>query len=57
MIGVETDKPAKEVANACIEKGVLVLTAKTKVRLLPSLNIDWDDLKKAIQILKEVVAE
>lgn len=57
MIGVETDKPAKEVANACIEKGVLVLTAKTKVRLLPSLNIDWDDLKKAIQILKEVIAE
>lgn len=57
MIGVETEKPTKEVANACIEKGVLVLTAKTKVRLLPSLNIDWDDLKKAIRILKEVIAE
>ena len=57
MIGVETDKPAKEIANACIEKGVLVLTAKTKVRLLPSLNIDWDDLKKGIQVLKEVIAE
>lgn len=57
MIGVETEKPAKEVANACIEKGVLVLTAKTKVRLLPSLNIDWDNLKKAIRILKEVIAE
>lgn len=57
MIGVETEKPAKEVANACIDKGVLVLTAKTKVRLLPSLNIDWDDLKKAIRILKEVIAE
>lgn len=57
MIGVETEKPAKEVANDCIEKGVLVLTAKTKVRLLPSLNIDWDDLKKAIRILKEVIAE
>lgn len=57
MIGVEAEKPAKEIANACIEKGVLVLTAKTKVRLLPSLNIDWDDLKKAIQILKEVIAE
>ena len=57
MIGVETEKPAKEVANVCIEKGVLVLTAKTKVRLLPSLNIDWDALKKAIRILKEVIAE
>lgn len=57
MIGVETEKPAKKIANACLEKGVLVLTAKTKVRLLPSLNIDWDDLKKAIAILKEVIAE
>lgn len=57
MIGVETEKPAKEIANTCLEKGVLVLTAKTKVRLLPSLNIDWDDLKKAIEILKEVIAE
>lgn len=57
MIGVETDKPAKDIANACLERGVLVLTAKTKVRLLPSLNIDWDDLKKGIQILKDVIAE
>lgn len=57
MLGVETEKPAKEIVNTCIEKGVLVLTAKTKVRLLPSLNIDWDDLKKGIQILKEVIAE
>ena len=57
MIGVETEKSAKDVANACIEKGVLVLTAKTKVRLLPALNIGWDDLKKAIAILKEVIAE
>ena len=57
MLGVETEKPAKEIVNTCIEKGVLVLTAKTKVRLLPSLNIDWDDLKKGVQILKEVIAE
>lgn len=55
MIGIETDKPAKEVVNACIEKGVLALTAKTKIRLLPPLNIGWDELKKAIAILKEVI--
>lgn len=57
MIGVETEKPAKEIVNACIEKGVLVLTAKTKVRLLPSLNIDLETLKKGVQILKETIAE
>ncbi len=57
MIGIETEKPAKDIVNACIEKGVLALTAKTKVRLLPPLNIGWDDLKKAIAILKETIAE
>ena len=57
MIGIETEKSAKDIVNACLLKGVLVLTAKTKVRLLPPLNIGWDELKKAIAILKEVIAE
>lgn len=57
MIGIETEKSAKDIVNACLEKGVLVLTAKTKVRLLPPLNIGWDDLKKAVAILKEAIAE
>lgn len=57
MIGIETEKPAKDIVNACIEKGVLVLTAKTKIRLLPPLNIGWDELKKAVAILKEIIAE
>ena len=52
MIGVKTAKPAGEVVNACIEKGVLCLTAKDKVRLLPALNIPMDVLKKAVEILK-----
>ena len=52
MIGIETEKPAGEVVKACIEKGVLCLTAKTKVRLLPALNIPMDVLKEAIEILK-----
>ena len=57
MLGVETEKEAKQIVNKCIEKGVLFLTAKTKVRLLPALNIPMDLLKKAIDILKEVCAE
>lgn len=57
MLGVETEKDAKQIVNKCIEKGVLFLTAKTKVRLLPALNIPTDLLKKAIDILKEVCAE
>ena len=55
MIGIETNKPAVEVMAACREKGVLVLTAKTKVRLLPPLNIEFEDLKKAIDILIETL--
>lgn len=55
MIGLETEKDAKEVVAACREKGVLVLTAKSKVRLLPPLNISTDLLKKAVDIIKECV--
>ncbi|MDD6275911.1 MAG: aspartate aminotransferase family protein [Clostridia bacterium] len=55
MIGIETQKPAKEIVGACIEKGVLVLTAKTKIRLLPPLNIGMDELEKAISVLKEII--
>ena len=54
MIGIKTAKPAAEVVKAAMEKGVLCLTAKDKVRLLPALNIPFDDLKKAIDIIKEV---
>ena len=57
MIGIKTVKPAKDVVNACMERGVLCLTAKDKVRLLPALNIPMAELSQAIDILKEVCAE
>jgi len=57
MIGIKATKPAVEIVNKCIEKGVIPLTAKDKVRLLPALNIPFDLLKKAVQIIKEVCAE
>ena len=52
MIGIKTKKPAADVVKACMEAGVLCLTAKDKVRLLPALNIPKDVLKKAIDIIK-----
>lgn len=55
MIGIKTKKDAKEVVKECIEKGVLCLTAKDKVRLLPALNIPFETLKKAIEIIKSVL--
>ncbi len=57
MIGLETVKPAGEIVAVCIEKGVLCLTAKDKVRLLPALNIPMDVLKRAADVIKAVCAE
>ena len=51
MVGIKTAKPAADVAKACMEKGVLVLTAKDKVRLLPALNIPQDVLEKALSVI------
>lgn len=51
MVGIKTVKPAGDVVKACIEKGVLCLTAKDKVRLLPALNIPEDLLKKALAVI------
>ncbi len=51
MIGIETEKPAAEVLRACMEKGVLCLTAKTKLRLLPALNIPMELLHQAVEVI------
>ena len=56
MIGIKTTKPAVEVVKKCIENGVLCLTAKDKVRLLPALNIPQELLEKAINVIKEAAA-
>lgn len=52
MIGIKTVKPAGDVVKACMENGVLCLTAKDKVRLLPALNIPMPVLEKAIEVIK-----
>ena len=57
MVGIETEKPAAEVVKACIARGVLCLTAKSKVRLLPALNIPMEQLKQAVQVILAVCAE
>lgn len=53
MVGIETERDASEIINECIEKGVLVIKAKEKIRLLPALNIPDELLEKAIEILKK----
>ncbi len=57
MLGVETEKDAGEIIQSCMEKGVLVIKAKHKIRLLPALNIPMKTLEKAIKILKDCIEE
>ena len=52
MLGIETEKDVKDVLTACRENGLIVLSAKNKVRLLPPLNIPFELVEKAVSILK-----
>lgn len=53
MIGIKTVRPNKEIVARCMENGVLCLTAKDKLRLLPALNIPLEQLQQAIGVIKE----
>ena len=52
MLGIETEKDAGEVLKTCQENGVLPIKAKNKLRLLPPLNIPFEDLEKAVSVIK-----
>lgn len=56
MIGIKPKTMlAKDVAEKCLVEGLIVLTAKDKVRLLPPLNINWEQLEQGLAILKKVL--
>ena len=58
MIGITLkSKKAGDVAKNCLNKGLLVLTAKEKVRLLPPLTISYEEIDKGLKILTEVLSE
>ena len=57
MIGIKTAAPAAQVVKLCLEKGVLCLTAKDKVRLLPALNIPMEDLTFALEAIGAAAKE
>lgn len=57
MIGIKPNKPAADIVRKCIDKGVLCLTAKNKVRLLPALNIKPELIAEAAEIIKSVCSE
>lgn len=57
MIGIRLKtKNAADVCKAAVDNGLLLLTAKTKLRLLPPLNITKEEIDKGIEILKKLLA-
>lgn len=59
MVGVEIapQLTASEVVGKCIEQGLIPLTAKNKIRLLPPLNITFEELHKGLTILKKALED
>ncbi len=55
MLGIETIGDSSAILQACMARGILPIKAKSKIRLLPALNIPWDELKEAIAILAEEI--
>jgi len=57
MLGVRLrTKKAADVLSAAAEKGLLILTAKDKLRFLPPLTITYEEIDKGMEILKELLA-
>lgn len=59
MIGVTVAEglDARQVANQCAENGLLILTAKTKLRIMPPLNITMEEIDKGIDVLHKCLSE
>ena len=57
MIGIKTNKTAREMAQGCLVTGLIVLTAHDRVRLLPPLNISKAEMEQALKILNEVIGK
>ncbi len=57
MLGIECEKSAAQVVREALRRGVVALTAHDRVRLLPPLTISEEDLRKGVEILREVIGE
>lgn len=57
MLGIQTKQPPAQIAKNALAEGLVVLTAKDKVRLLPPLNIPMELLERGIEILRSVLAQ
>lgn len=57
MLGAEIeDKEAGQVVKDALEMGLMILTAKDRVRMLPPLTITYDELDAGLEMLKKALA-
>lgn len=57
MVGIEIDGDAHDIAIKCVENGLLIITAKDVLRMLPPLNITEAEIDEAVQILEKTLKE
>ncbi len=57
MVGIEIDGDAHDIAAKCIQNGLLIITAKNLLRMLPPLIITKDELCEAVNILEKTLKE
>lgn len=57
MVGIEVDGDAHDIAAKCVANGLLIITAKDLLRMLPPLTIGKTELDEAINLLKSTLEE
>ena len=58
MVGIELEKgDAHDMAVKCLENGLIIITAKTLMRMLPPLNISYEELDEALAIFENTIKE
>lgn len=58
MVGIELEKgDAHDMAVKCLENGLIIITAKTLMRMLPPLNISYEEIDEALTIFENTIKE
>jgi len=57
MIGADVDGNIRDIVSKCIENGLLLLSAKNALRMLPPLNITYEEIDRGLDILNKVLSE
>ncbi len=58
MVGIELERDnAHDIAVKCVENGLLIITAKNLLRMLPPLNISYGEIDEAVKILNKTIQE